>query len=463
MLISTDDEDIILSLSLYSSTESECRYISIYIYYCRPPPSESDVDADGMKQRFVEEYRTYEDALFTVRERDYFHRSRGDHDTLGHLYFRVVEWICTTVVGCMTRFHTLEKKWMTTLTSAATAASKQKVPLFAVHALYKMKEYYVPLYDAVSYDVELLCIACRLRPVYRPCTRLAKKVCCQRFNSRCLQCFIEYELTAGGREHVLDVFRLSTVELQCRCHRNYLSLLFPSFMLFASESSIKMVLRVCVLRTMADMLANEGDRSAMTKRIDSRIAGFRSSVACSGGGASCTVEKKQYVDRHYLYQLVSEYATDHFMICGGVCSELRSILRISGISNKMNELVNILSMVVGNSSLITSPSRDVCRETEYVQNEHVVHVADDGENFIGRLRYRLRMMLCSIHSPPMKDHYSFCPSCHIKLSTIVTILPDICKPDSMYDISRRQGIYNTDVTRRQAEKTKQQQEQHRRI
>ena len=119
-------------------------------------------------------------------------------------------------------------------------------------------------------------------------------------------------------------------------------------------------------------------------------------------------------------------------------------------------------MVIGNSSLIASPSRDVVSETEYVQDGRgKFHAAEDGENFIGRLQYRLRMMTCSLESPPMKDHYSFCPSCHIKISTIVTILPEICKPDSMYDISRWQGIYNTDVTRRQAEKTKQQQEQRR--
>ena len=430
-------------------------FISRFIYYRRS--SQSDVDVDRMKQRFVDEYRLYEDSLFTLRERDHFHRIRGEHDTLGHLYFRVVEWICTTVVACMRRFHTLEKKFATT---AISAAAPKKVPLSTVHALYKMKEYYVPIYDAVSYDVELLCTACRLRPVYRLCTRLAKKACCQRFNSRCLQCYLEYELSAGGCEHVLDVFRLSTVELECRCHRNYLSLLFPSFMLFASESSIKMLLRVCLVRTVADMLSSGGDRSAMTKRIDSRIAGLRTASSGGGDGASCTVERKQYVDRHYLYQLVSEYATDHFMICGGPCSELRSILRISGISNKMYELVNLLSMVIGNSSLIASPSRDIVSESEYVQDGRgKFHVAEDGENFIGRLQYRLRMMFCSLQSPPMKDHYSFCPSCHVKISTIVTILPEICKPDSMYDISRRQGIYNTDVTRRQAEKTKQQQEQ----
>ena len=108
------------------------------------------------------------------------------------------------------------------------------------------------------YDVELLCIVCKLRPVYRLCTRVAKKMCCQRFKSRCLQCSVEHELTAtGGCDIILDTFRLSTMELECRCHRNYLCLLFPSFMLFASESSIKMVLRVCVMSTVADMLSKE--------------------------------------------------------------------------------------------------------------------------------------------------------------------------------------------------------------
>ena len=168
------------------------------------------------------------------------------------------------------------------------------------------------------------------------------------------------------------------------------------------------------------------------------------------------MERKQYVDRQYLYHLVSEYATDHFMICGGICSEMRSILRISGISNKMYEVVTLLSMIIGQSSLIAAPSGDVVGEIRYLNlgGRHE-YAAEDGEHFIGRMRYRLRMMTCSLYqdSTDTKVQYSYCPSCHVSVSTIVTMLPEICKPDSMYDISRRQGIYNTDVTRRQAEKT----------
>ena len=365
--------------------------------------------------------------------------------------------ICTTVVAYMTRFHTEETT--TRVADVKTAPqSGKRVPLSTVHALYKMKEYYVPVYDAVSYDVELLCTVCKLRPVYRPCTRLAKKACCQRFKSRSLQCCVEYELTAaGGGETVRDVFCMSTIELDCWCHRYYMSLLFPSLMLFASESSIKMVPRVCVKSIVADMMSGRGDKSVMTVRIDSRIGGLAST-----SGDSSTLERKQYVDRQYLYQVVSDYATNHFMICGGICSEMRSILRISGVSNKMFQLLNLFSLVIGTSSLIAAPSADVVGENGYVSDGagRYEYAAEDGENFIGRLRYRLRMMTCSLQQSPTytKLQYSYCPSCHVNISTIVSILPELSKPDSMYDISRCQGIYNTDVTRRQAEKTQKKQQ-----
>ena len=226
-------------------------------------------------------------------------------------------------------------------------------------------------------------------------------------------------------------------------------------MLFASESSRKMVMRMCVKWTLADMMSKTGDSSAMIRRIDSRIAD-RSSAS---GGDFSTVERKQYVDRQYLYNLVSEYATDHFMICGGICSELRSILHISRILNKMYDVVTLLSMSIGQSSLIAAPSGDVVRETQYLHlgGRHE-YAAEDGEHFIGRMRYRLRMTTCCVAESTddtklRQQHYSYCPSCHVAVSTIMTMVPEICKPDSMYDISRHQGIYNTDVTRRQAERT----------
>ena len=247
------------------------------------------------RQKFVTKFRTYEETLFKPTERDHFNY-RQSNDTLGNLYFRVVEWLCTRVVASMVRFHTLEKR--PNKKDNTPPRAPHKVPLSTVHALYKMKEFHVPVYDAVSYDVDLLCIVCKLHPIYKPCTRSAKKISCQRFNSQCLQCFVEHEVTTGERCSIKIFDLVCNIELGCHCHRNYMCLLFPSFMLFASESSRKMVLRVCVMTTLADMLSKTegGDMSAMNKRIDSRISGQVGNTS----GDSSRVEKKQYVDRQYL-------------------------------------------------------------------------------------------------------------------------------------------------------------------
>ena len=73
--------------------------MSQFIYYFRP--SQSEVDDDMMRQRFVDEFRIYEEKLFRDSDWEHFHRHRAN-DTLGNLYFRVTEFICTTVVMCMT-------------------------------------------------------------------------------------------------------------------------------------------------------------------------------------------------------------------------------------------------------------------------------------------------------------------------------------------------------------------------
>ena len=129
----------------------------------------------------------------------------------------------------------------------------------------------------------------------------------------------------------------------------------------------------------------------------------------------------------------------------------------------MFQVLSLFSFVIGMSSLIGAPSGDVVRENGYLSDGagRYEYAAKDGENFIGRLRYRLRMMTCRLQqtSTDAKLQYCYCPSCHVNISTIVSILPEICKPDSMYDISRCQGIYNTDVTRRQAEKTQKKKQQ----
>ena len=56
---------------------------------------------------------------------------------------------------------------------------------------------------------------------------------------------------------------------------------------------------------------------------------------------------------------------DDFMICGGIFSELWSILHISGVSNKTFELINMLSTVIGHSSVINAPFADAVQEAAF--------------------------------------------------------------------------------------------------
>ena len=41
--------------------------------------------------------------------------------------------------------------------------NKKKIPLATVYALYEMKEFYISVYDPVSYVVDLLCLVCDIR------------------------------------------------------------------------------------------------------------------------------------------------------------------------------------------------------------------------------------------------------------------------------------------------------------
>ena len=88
-------------------------------------------------------------------------------------------------------------------------------------------------------------------------------------------------------------------------------------------------------------------------RGDSKIAGTNVCPHSSGGvNGGWNIKKEQYVNRDYLYQFASELATDHFMVYSGICAELRSYLGILGISNKTFQLINILSTVLGHSSIL---------------------------------------------------------------------------------------------------------------
>ena len=94
--------------------------------------------------------------------------------------------------------------------------------------------------------------------------------------------------------------------------------------------------------------------------------------------SSWHIEKKQYVDMHYILQVLSDYVTDHYMVCSGVCSEMRGILRISGASNRSLEFSKLVSVLVGHlHSLSTlasaSPAYDL-GVTSSTQSEQLHHI-----------------------------------------------------------------------------------------
>ena len=296
------------------------------------------------------------------------------------------------------------------------------------------------------YDVDLLCIACRVRPIYKHCSRLGKKICAKRYRSRCLQCFLEQWFCVGGRSAANiftsgGMFTICVDKLECRCHRNYMLLVFPSFILFASAYCKKLLMKVRITETLAIIMSDDVD--GPNARVDSRIANRNSSSSSSGVGAGRSllssssttatvvmwnIERKEYVDRHYLFQIIAEFTANHFMLCSGRCPELRSVLPISSVSNKTSELINVLSTIIGHSSIHERPPSNIVAEAASLKYRQQ-HKDGGEEDFIGRIQYHLRMLTCHIED---RDHhqqstmsllYSYFPSFQVILQTIVKMVP----------------------------------------
>ena len=244
------------------------------------------------------------------------------------MFFRVTVDLCNAVVQYMTWFTEEEAKLIyQSVQSAATKAQKEQqqklFPRPTVLALYKMKEVYIPVCNRSSFDQDLLCYVCKVRPIYKPCTRLHKKLTIARYNSKCLQCFIEHMLSIDstyfdGRKPPLKDC------LSCSCHRNHYLLLFPSFMMFASESSHKIVIRTRSMKEMCAMFGMSSSDVAIVPVTASPLGSPLSTPLFAT--SSWAMEKSQYVDKHHIYQVISGYLTDHFMVCSGACAEMRGII-----------------------------------------------------------------------------------------------------------------------------------------
>ena len=269
--------------------------------------------------------------------------------TLRYLFFLVTAEICSTIVQYMNWFS--EEEGHQSIQSAASKAKKHQqqkstpTPRATALALYKMKEFYIPVPNRSSYDQELLCYVCKLRPIYKPCPRLAKKLTISRYKSKWLQCFIENKLSTDSTSFDGNK-TINRDPLTCPCHKHYYLLLFPSFMMYASESSHKILIRVRIPKEMCALFGLPPHMGIMPVKPSPLASPISAPLFAS---SSWTMEKNQYVDKHYIYQVVSDYLTDHFMVCSGACAEMRRIIRVTGASQRSLEFTKLVSLCIGGS------------------------------------------------------------------------------------------------------------------
>ena len=187
------------------------------------------IDPLDAQTQFIRQFRKYEDTIRRTASTTI--TLQPESATLRYLFFRVTVDICNTIVQYMNWFTEEEAKLVyQSIQSAASKARKEQqqksAPRPTVLALYKMKEFYIPVCNRSSFDQDLLCYVCKVRPIYRPCPRLNKKLTISRYNSKCLQCYIEYMISTDST-YCDGKKPLSRDPLSCPCHRNHYLLFFP--------------------------------------------------------------------------------------------------------------------------------------------------------------------------------------------------------------------------------------------
>ena len=155
------------------------------------------------------------------------------------MYTLALETLCHLVVTHMTLY---QKEVMS---STVIRHSSTTFPLSVVHSLYKISEYFSPAaFTSESYDETLKCNTCKIYPIYKPCSRTSKKKTIDSFSRQCLQCFITNGISSRPDtvySYVIDWLVHQKQLFNCKCHRYTLLLLFPAYIMFASQSSLKLL------------------------------------------------------------------------------------------------------------------------------------------------------------------------------------------------------------------------------
>ena len=204
-------------------------------------------------------------------------------------------------------------------------------------------------------------------------------------------------------------------------------------MMYASESSHKIVIRSRIMKEMYALFGLSSHMGIVPVTASPLGSPISAPLFAS---SSWTMEKHQYVDKHYIYQVISGYLTDHFMVCSGACAEMRGIIQITGASQRSLEFTKLVSLCVGGSHSMsvvesasprydvgTVPSTPAQRLHLILQRLVATNVWERAEPFHEHMKSRT------------KDNY-YCNACQKYIYAQYSTVVRLCPPDSSYLISQ---------------------------
>jgi len=235
------------------------------------------------------------------------------------------------------------------------------------------------------------------------------------YGKQCLQCYITSGIANRSGtiyEYVALNLAYETTLVDCKCHGHTLLLMFPAYIMFASEFSLKFLIREQIMDILSVYYQSK-DPIATQIRSQSNAAHQKL--------------RRRHIDAHYLKSLVADSLADHFMLCTGPCVGMRMTLRQSGASSRTSQFMSMLTSIIGGQDHPPHPYQDDTTE--------VTRRRDEGELYIHRLKYSIHQ-----HTQQRREDI-YCPSCSCHIDTLLLNLPRICKLDSLYEISKRCGPY----------------------
>ena len=343
------------------------------------------------------------------------------------MYSRAIDTLCHLVITHMTLY---QKQVMT---STVIRNSSSTFPLSVVHSLYKLSEYFSPAaFTSDSfYDEALKCTVCKIYPIYKPCTRTSKKKIIDSFSRQCLQCFITTGISSRADtvyKYVAEWLVRQHQLVDCKCHKYTLLLFFPAFIMFASQSSVKLLLREQLMDIIS--VHHPSDTCPPSYPINTLAI---SHIRTEGD------RRRKNVDKTYLKRMIANSLVDHFMLCTGPCVYMCMTLRLSGASSRTSQFLSLLTSLIGSSDTVYPPPPQ--------HEDSAVTRRDEGELYIERLKFYIHQIKktnhhgSSISSPQHHPRY-YCPSCTCHIDTLLTTLPRVSKLDNLTEISRRLGAYS---------------------